>query len=103
MINYYSNTDKVYPEYSGFIYLPLSASERHAVLKPHASGNQIFKGNLRKALFRNPLKCLAMLTLAAGFISLMISSALLFKNWFIASPKINTRLEGTLSFKCEVF
>lgn len=43
-------------------------------------------GILVKALLSNPLKCLEMLWAAAGFISSMISLALLLRNWFIASP-----------------
>lgn len=52
-----------------------------------ASRNHRRSGICRKAWLRKDLKCLAMLPLAAGFISSMISLAFSFRKWFIASPE----------------
>lgn len=52
----------------------------------YVSRSQTFNGTLFKALPRKSLKCFAILALAAGLISSMISFAFWLRNWFIAWP-----------------
>lgn len=77
---------------------------RHSILKSfQASGSHTFRGIFRKALFRKPLKCLAMLKQAAGFISFIISSALLLRNWFIACPENTEYFQHFCCFFCSSY
>jgi len=60
----------------------------------YASLSHTSMGILRKAALRNSLQYRAMVWDAAGFISLIISSAFWLRNWFIASPEQRGNLQA---------
>ena len=60
----------------------------------YASFSHTSMGILRKAALRNSLQYRAMVWDAAGFTSLIISSAFWLRNWFIASPEQRGSLQA---------